>query len=135
MLLYSDRRGAYIDQVDGNVKDWWFGCLHKEEGDVYRLQDASRWRCALQCFHCFTRCTNGIFTMSIGCLHVHNNNEQWVHVYVGRQCVCVHCEPRESELYQKEISQLGTLETKFSQLWTQCQRCQGSLHEDVLCTR
>uniref|UniRef100_A0AAZ3NP06 DNA polymerase n=1 Tax=Oncorhynchus tshawytscha TaxID=74940 RepID=A0AAZ3NP06_ONCTS len=23
---------------------------------------------------------------------------------------------------------------RFSRLWTQCQRCQGSLHEDVLCT-
>uniref|UniRef100_A0A4W5LT21 DNA polymerase n=1 Tax=Hucho hucho TaxID=62062 RepID=A0A4W5LT21_9TELE len=27
-----------------------------------------------------------------------------------------------------------TLEERFSRLWTQCQRCQGSLHEDVLCT-
>lgn len=48
--------------------------------------------------------------------------------------VCKHCESRESELYQKEISQLNALEEKFSRLWTQCQRCQGSLHEDVLCT-
>lgn len=22
----------------------------------------------------------------------------------------------------------------FSRLWTQCQRCQGSLHQDVLCS-
>lgn len=48
--------------------------------------------------------------------------------------VCKHCKPRESELYQKEISQMQALEEKFSRLWTQCQRCQGSLHEDVLCT-
>ena len=49
--------------------------------------------------------------------------------------VCKHCKSRESEIYQKEISMLNGLEKKFSQLWTQCQRCQGSLHEDVLCTR
>ena len=49
--------------------------------------------------------------------------------------VCSHCGPRESELYQKEICQLQALEEKFSRLWTQCQRCQGSLHEDILCTR
>nr|KAG5686078.1 hypothetical protein BaRGS_030693 [Batillaria attramentaria] len=49
--------------------------------------------------------------------------------------VCRHCRPRESELYQKEIGQLQALEEKFARLWTQCQRCQGSLHEDVLCTR
>lgn len=48
--------------------------------------------------------------------------------------VCRHCRPRESELYQKEIGQLQALEEKFARLWTQCQRCQGSLHEDVLCT-
>ncbi|GFR97478.1 DNA polymerase [Elysia marginata] len=50
------------------------------------------------------------------------------------KAVCKHCKPRESELYQKEISQMQALEEKFSRLWTQCQRCQGSLHEDVLCT-
>ncbi|XP_076450505.1 DNA polymerase delta catalytic subunit-like [Babylonia areolata] len=50
------------------------------------------------------------------------------------EAVCRHCQPRESELYQKEISQVQALEEKFARLWTQCQRCQGSLHEDVLCT-
>ena len=49
--------------------------------------------------------------------------------------VCKYCKERESQIYQKEISHLATLEEKFSRLWTQCQRCQGSLHEDVLCTR
>ena len=49
--------------------------------------------------------------------------------------VCKHCKPRESALYQKEVAQLNVLEERFARLWTQCQRCQGSLHEDVLCTR
>ena len=49
--------------------------------------------------------------------------------------VCKHCAPKESEIFQKEMSQLCSLEEKFNRLWTQCQRCQGSLHEDVLCTR
>uniref|UniRef100_A0A8C7JG19 DNA polymerase n=1 Tax=Oncorhynchus kisutch TaxID=8019 RepID=A0A8C7JG19_ONCKI len=48
--------------------------------------------------------------------------------------VCDFCKKKESELYQKEIFHLSTLEERFSRLWTQCQRCQGSLHEDVLCT-
>lgn len=48
--------------------------------------------------------------------------------------VCDFCKRKESELYQKEIFHLNTLEERFSRLWTQCQRCQGSLHEDVLCT-
>ncbi|XP_072033784.1 DNA polymerase delta catalytic subunit-like [Amphiura filiformis] len=48
--------------------------------------------------------------------------------------VCKHCKPVETELYQKEIIHLSALEEKFNRLWTQCQRCQGSLHEDILCT-
>ena len=26
------------------------------------------------------------------------------------------------------------MQQHFSRLWTQCQRCQGSLHQEVLCT-
>uniref|UniRef100_UPI00358E14AD DNA polymerase delta catalytic subunit isoform X1 n=1 Tax=Myxine glutinosa TaxID=7769 RepID=UPI00358E14AD len=48
--------------------------------------------------------------------------------------VCKFCQTLESELYQREVTHLSSLEEKFSRLWTQCQRCQGSLHEDVLCT-
>ena len=51
------------------------------------------------------------------------------------EAVCKHCKMRESEIYQKEMAHFSALEEKFSRLWTQCQRCQGSLHEDVLCTR
>lgn len=49
--------------------------------------------------------------------------------------VCKHCKPKESELYQKYVCELASLEEKYSRLWTQCQRCQGSLHEDVICTK
>eukprot|EP01136_Pigoraptor_vietnamica_P002188 Opistho-1_new@29803 len=61
----------------------------------------------------------------IGCKVPLQNNES---------AVCKHCRERESELYQKEVASLSALEERFSRLWTQCQRCQGSLHEDVLCT-
>ncbi|KAJ2962042.1 hypothetical protein NQZ79_g2805 [Umbelopsis isabellina] len=48
--------------------------------------------------------------------------------------VCKHCKSRVGELYQKQLSSVNDLEVRFSRLWTQCQRCQGSLHQDVLCT-
>jgi len=48
--------------------------------------------------------------------------------------VCEHCKHKESAIYQKQIGQFSALEEKFSRLWTQCQRCQGSLHEEVICT-
>ena len=41
---------------------------------------------------------------------------------------------QEAEIYQKTLLGVNELESSFSALWTQCQRCQGSLHQDVLCT-
>ena len=51
----------------------------------------------------------------------------------GEQTVCKHCREREGEIYQKTVGEVNDLEAQFSGLWTQCQRCQGSLHQDVLC--
>ena len=50
------------------------------------------------------------------------------------EAVCENCQSKESAIYQKQINQFSALEDKFSRLWTQCQRCQGSRHEEVLCT-
>jgi len=48
--------------------------------------------------------------------------------------LCKNCKPRMQELYQKQVTSTSELQVRFSRLWTQCQRCQGSLHQDVLCT-
>ncbi|KAF8517965.1 delta DNA polymerase [Hysterangium stoloniferum] len=48
--------------------------------------------------------------------------------------VCNNCRPRLGELFQKQVSTTSARQVQFSRLWTQCQRCQGSLHQDVLCT-
>ncbi|KAJ3090892.1 DNA-directed DNA polymerase delta [Quaeritorhiza haematococci] len=48
--------------------------------------------------------------------------------------VCGNCKPRVQELYDKQVDNLRMLEGRFAKLWTQCQRCQGSLHQDVICT-
>jgi DNA polymerase delta subunit 1 len=48
--------------------------------------------------------------------------------------LCVHCKGREAELYQRTVTNVRELESLFGRLWTQCQHCQGSLHQDVLCT-
>lgn len=51
------------------------------------------------------------------------------------RALCPHCEKDEVVLYGEELEGQRRLEEKFSRLWTECQRCQGSLHEDVICTR
>ena len=48
--------------------------------------------------------------------------------------VCENCRPRFGELYQKTLSKVSDLEVRFGRLWTQCQRCQGSLHCEVICS-
>lgn len=51
-----------------------------------------------------------------------------------KKALCNHCIEKEGQLYITEIFKLRQLQDKFSRLWTECQRCQGSLHEEVLCT-
>ena len=48
--------------------------------------------------------------------------------------VCPSCRPRLAELYRKQLATVSTLEVRFARLWTQCQRCQGSMHNEVICS-
>ncbi|ODQ77252.1 hypothetical protein BABINDRAFT_41988 [Babjeviella inositovora NRRL Y-12698] len=48
--------------------------------------------------------------------------------------LCQNCLPKAGEYYSEALANMNNLETKFSRLWTECQRCQGSLHQDVLCS-
>ncbi|KAK2781223.1 DNA-directed DNA polymerase delta [Onygenales sp. PD_12] len=48
--------------------------------------------------------------------------------------VCENCRPRLGELYTKTLNKVSDLEVRFGRLWTQCQRCQGSLHCEVICS-
>ena len=51
-----------------------------------------------------------------------------------KMALCTHCEPKEAEVFQTELYVGRKLEEKFCRLWTECQRCQGSLHQEVICT-
>ncbi|CAG9096468.1 unnamed protein product [Plutella xylostella] len=62
----------------------------------------------------------------IGCKTVMPND--------SKKALCDHCLGKEGNIYITEIFKLRQLQDKFSRLWTECQRCQGSLHEEVLCT-
>lgn len=48
--------------------------------------------------------------------------------------VCANCRPRLRELYTRTLNKVSELEVRFGRLWTQCQRCQGSLHGEVICS-
>lgn len=48
--------------------------------------------------------------------------------------LCANCEKDRQSLYLDRLDDANQLEDRFARLWTQCQRCQGSLHQDVLCS-
>jgi len=50
------------------------------------------------------------------------------------KALCGNCLPNEAEIYQRSLGRVNDLESQFGRLWTQCQTCQGSLHQDVLCS-
>jgi len=52
----------------------------------------------------------------------------------GETALCANCRPKEVEHYYSKLQAVTECESLFSRLWTQCQRCQGDLHKDVLCT-
>lgn len=50
------------------------------------------------------------------------------------KAVCKHCEPKLPELYIRHTDTMRELELRYSRLWTECQRCQGSINREVVCT-
>lgn len=48
--------------------------------------------------------------------------------------VCADCAGRVGEFYEKTLGKVSDLEVRFGRLWTQCQRCQGSMHCEVICS-
>lgn len=53
----------------------------------------------------------------------------------GKQTVlCARCAPRAGEILRWKLAHVSELQENFARLWTQCQHCQGSLHQPVICT-
>lgn len=52
----------------------------------------------------------------------------------GSSALCSGCSAKEAEIFSRILAKRNHFEKLYSRVWTQCQRCQGSLHQDVLCT-
>ena len=50
-----------------------------------------------------------------------------------QEIVCSNCENRMKEIYIERKQELKLYEKNYCDLWVQCQRCQGSLHQEILC--
>jgi len=53
----------------------------------------------------------------------------------GFKTVCRHCMPHEADVLQGIVVKMQKAEHKHARLWTECQRCQGSLQRDVICSK
>jgi DNA polymerase delta subunit 1 len=48
--------------------------------------------------------------------------------------ICNACQPKKKGIYIERKLELNKAEKIYGDLWVQCQRCQSSLHQDILCT-
>ena len=48
--------------------------------------------------------------------------------------LCQRCEDKEGEIFLQKLSNVKDQQGVYNQLWTECQRCQGSFHQEVICS-
>ncbi|KAF0987520.1 hypothetical protein HZS_1478 [Henneguya salminicola] len=48
--------------------------------------------------------------------------------------LCDYCDHHFKEFYLKELNQLNFYQKRCNLLWTECQRCQGSFLDEIICT-
>ncbi|CDI84986.1 DNA polymerase delta catalytic subunit, putative [Eimeria praecox] len=54
-------------------------------------------------------------------------------VTITEGALCKHCQSKEGEIAAAKASEVQALEREHNALWTECQRCQGSMLQDVIC--
>lgn len=52
----------------------------------------------------------------------------------GGAPLCKNCAGKESEIYMQKLAEVNSQQQVFNRLWTECQHCQGSFHQEVLCS-
>jgi len=52
----------------------------------------------------------------------------------GNETLCKKCLPFKGQVYAQKAQSLRFKQTEYTRLWTECQRCQGSMFQEVLCS-
>jgi DNA polymerase delta subunit 1 len=52
----------------------------------------------------------------------------------GNEALCRGCEAKAPDVYTALVARRNHYESIYARVWTQCQQCQGSLHQEVLCS-
>ena len=50
--------------------------------------------------------------------------------------LCKHCQAsgKSADVVMKFTDDLASKQEEFGRLWSQCQRCMGNMHQDVICS-
>jgi DNA polymerase delta subunit 1 len=48
--------------------------------------------------------------------------------------LCTNCSMKESEIYMSKLVEVNQQQQLYNSLWTECQRCQGANHQEVICS-
>lgn len=48
--------------------------------------------------------------------------------------LCKNCAQKEGDIYAAKLAEVNAHQRIYNQLWTECQRCQGSFHQEVICS-
>jgi DNA polymerase delta subunit 1 len=51
----------------------------------------------------------------------------------NQKTLCYTCREREVDIYSEYLANVRLKEMEFNRMWTQCQNCQGSYHQAVIC--
>lgn len=52
----------------------------------------------------------------------------------GKNPTCDHCRVHEGDVYREKISAYQDAERKYNLLWSECQRCAGTMCEEIICS-
>ena len=52
---------------------------------------------------------------------------------INQGALCKTCSPKIKEIFVERQLEVNYYERLYSDLWNQCQRCQGSFHQEVIC--
>ena len=48
--------------------------------------------------------------------------------------LCSDCKSKAGVVYMRKLEEVNNQQRQHARLWTECQRCQGSFHQDVICS-
>lgn len=95
----------------------------------------------LTCLGCKSPLSNGLTSVCKSCASKVGSMHQRGSHAVETSCLRPYCSPvfacihsQEAEIFSQKLVDVNGCEQMFNRLWTQCQRCQGDMHKDVLCT-